>query len=205
MYRRWISSTAQVASRTSAAAIPATGEPSTTRGVSPHASVVDRPTASSRSPDLWNVFDPDPVQLDVLPVGDVGGVAGVAGGDVRDDPQLLGGELATVDADAQHEELVVELMGLEHCGTSAGDSRAALGVQTPPAEPAAQVGRVDTGEAALAVDVLDPGPHVEPVVVLLEPLIRVQRLEMAQAPTVPRRACASRELWWVPWCEVLAG
>ncbi len=32
----------------SSSAIPATGEPRMTRGVSPHASVVDRPTASSR-------------------------------------------------------------------------------------------------------------------------------------------------------------
>ena len=122
------------------------------------------------------------MQLDVLPVGDVGGVTGVAGRDVGDDPQLLGGELAAVDADAQHEVLVVELMRLEHRGASAVDARAALGVQAPPAEPAAQVGRVDAGEAPLAVDVLDPGPHVEPVVVLLDPLVRVQRLEMAQRP-----------------------
>ena len=35
-----------VASITSPASIPASGQPSITRGVSPHASVVDRPTAS---------------------------------------------------------------------------------------------------------------------------------------------------------------
>lgn len=39
---------AGVPSMISSAAIPATGEPRMTRGVSPQASVVDRPTASSR-------------------------------------------------------------------------------------------------------------------------------------------------------------
>ena len=38
---------AGVPSMISSAAIPATGEPRTTRGVSPQASVVDRPTDSS--------------------------------------------------------------------------------------------------------------------------------------------------------------
>ena len=39
---------AEVPSMISLAAMPATGEPRMTRGVSPHASVVDRPTDSSR-------------------------------------------------------------------------------------------------------------------------------------------------------------
>ncbi len=47
MKRRWISSMAGVPSMISSSATPATGEPRMTRGVSPQASVVDRPTASS--------------------------------------------------------------------------------------------------------------------------------------------------------------
>ena len=47
-YRRTISSIAGVGSSTSSRATPATGLPSTIRGQSPHASVVCRPTASSR-------------------------------------------------------------------------------------------------------------------------------------------------------------
>ena len=73
------------------------------------------------------------------------------------------------------------------CGSSVAvlppsKPRGALGVEPPPAEPAAQVGRVDRGEAALGVDVLDPGPHVERVVVLLELLVGVQRLAVAERP-----------------------
>ncbi len=46
--RRTISWIAGVPSMISSTAMPASGEPSTTRGVSPHASAVDSPTASSR-------------------------------------------------------------------------------------------------------------------------------------------------------------
>jgi hypothetical protein len=37
-------------------------------------------------PDLGDVLDPDPVVLDVLPVGDVGGVAGEVGADGAERP-----------------------------------------------------------------------------------------------------------------------
>ena len=47
MYRSRISSMAGVPSMISSSAMPATGEPRMTRGVSPQASVVDRPTAST--------------------------------------------------------------------------------------------------------------------------------------------------------------
>ena len=50
--RRTISSIAHVGSRTSSSDSPAKGEPSTTRGQSPHASVVCSPTESSRS-QIW--------------------------------------------------------------------------------------------------------------------------------------------------------
>jgi hypothetical protein len=64
-------------------------------------------------PDRRDVLDADPVQLDVLPIGHVGRVAPVRGGHVRDRPQLGDRELPAVDAHAQHEVLVVELVGLQ--------------------------------------------------------------------------------------------
>ena len=63
----------------------------------------------------------------------------------------------------------------------------ALGVQAPPAHPAAQVVGVDRVEAALGVDRLNACPHIETVVVLLELLVAVERGEVAQRPTGPRR------------------
>jgi hypothetical protein len=49
MYRPAMAAISGVASRTSSAAIPASGQPKITRGVSPHASVVDSPADSSAS------------------------------------------------------------------------------------------------------------------------------------------------------------
>ena len=62
---------------------------------------------------------------------------------LADDAQLLGGELAAVDAHAQHEVLVFELVRLEGGGPAAVDAGLALRVQAPPAEAAVQVGGVD--------------------------------------------------------------
>ena len=73
-------------------------------------------------------------------------------------------------------------MRLEDRGAAAVDAGLALRVEAQPAEPAAQVGRVDAGEAAVRVDVLDPEPDVEPVVVLLHPLVGVERLAVAERP-----------------------
>ena len=89
---------------------------------------------------------------------------------------------AAVDADPEHEELVLQLVRLQHGGAPAVDARLALGVEAPPAEPAAQVLRVDRGEAAVRVDGLDAGPDVERVVVLLDPLVGVERLAVAERP-----------------------
>ena len=145
-----ISSICGVGSISSSAAMPATGEPRTTRGTSPHASVVPSPTALEAAPDLGHGLDLDPVQLDVLAVGEVGGVAAELGRDAGDHPQLLGRQLAAVDADPQHEVLVLELVRLEGRGPAAVDPGLALRVETPHAEPPVQVGRVDRGEPALA-------------------------------------------------------
>ena len=133
-------------------------------------------------PDRGDVLDPDPVVLDVLPVGHVGGVTGVVRGDLAQRPDRGGREERTVGAHAHHEELVVELLLLEHRGLAAVEARGTLRVEAHPAEPPAQVGRVDRGEAALGVDVQDPGPHVERVVVLLRLLVLVQRLGVAERP-----------------------
>ena len=94
MKRLVISSICGVGSMSSSAAMPATGEPRMTRGTSPHASVVAEPDGLEAAPDLGHVLDADPVQLDVLPVGEVGGVAAELGRDAADHAQLLGGELA---------------------------------------------------------------------------------------------------------------
>ena len=143
-------------------------------------------------PDRGHVLDPHPVQLDVLPVGDVGGAAGVVAGHLADDAGLLGGEGAAVHPDAEHEVLVLELVRLERGGLAAVDARLALGVEPPPAEPPVQVVAADRGEALLAVDVLDAGADVERVVLLLEPLVGVQRLGLAEGPLAlaPHLRCA---------------
>jgi hypothetical protein len=133
-------------------------------------------------PDRRDVLDADPVQLDVLPVGDVGHVAAVLGGDLADDPQLLVGEAAAVDADAQHEVRRLELLGLQHGRLAAGDALRPLRVQAVPAEAAAQVAAVDRVEPALSVDVDDPLLDGQRVAVLLGLLVLVERLAVAERP-----------------------
>src|SRR6185369_6519253 len=133
-------------------------------------------------PDVGDVLDLDPVQLDVLPVGYVRRAACVTARDVGDDPQLVVGQPAAVDADAQHEVAVVELLRLQHRGLAAVDAGPPLRVQPVPAEPAAQVSRVDGVEAVLGVDVDDPLADVEPVVVALVFLVLVERLAIAERP-----------------------
>ncbi len=133
-------------------------------------------------PDRRHVLDPDPVQLHVLPVSDVSQVAAVRGRDVPDRPQLVDGELPAGDADAHHEVAVVELLGLEQAGLAAADAGPALGVEAHPAHPAAQIGAVDRVEPGLGVDVEDPALHVQRIVVLLHPLVGVQRLAHAKRP-----------------------
>ena len=183
-----------VASSDLVASIPATGQPSMLRGTSPQACSEDRPTSSSRSQITGHVFDPDPVELDVLPVGDVGDVAAVLLGDAADRAQLARAELAARNADPHHEVAVLDLLVFEHAGLAARDAWPALGVQAPPAEPAAQVGRVDRLEAGVGVPGDDPVPDVQAGVVLLESLGRVQRLEMVQGPlTLAALRCGSHE------------
>ena len=122
---------------------PATGLPSTTRGQSPHASVVCRPTASSRR--QISGMSSTRIQCSWMFCRSVMSAVSRANsrGDLGDRAQLGQVELAAVDADAEHEVLVVQLVRLQHGGAAAVDAGLALGVEAPPAEPAAQVLRVD--------------------------------------------------------------
>ncbi len=122
------------------------------------------------------------MQLDVLPVGDVGGAPRVLLGDLTDRPQLRRGQPAAVDPDPEHEVAVVQLLRLKHGGLAAVDAGLALGVQPPPAHASAKVVGVDRVEPALGVDRLNACPHVETVVVLLELLIAVERGVVPQGP-----------------------
>ena len=133
-------------------------------------------------PDLGDVLDADPVQLHVLPVGHVGDVAAELGADPADHAELLGRQLPAVDADAQHEERVLELLGLQQGGLAARDARGALGVEAHPAHPPPEVTGVDAVEAGLRVDVEDALAHLEAVGVPLRPLVGVERLSVAQGP-----------------------
>jgi hypothetical protein len=114
------------------------------------------------------------VQLDVLPVGQVGAVAAEQDGDLADDAQLGCAQLAAVDAHSEHEVLVFELMGFERGGLAAVDARLALRVEAPPAHPTVQVGVLDGVEALLGIDLFDPLPHVQSAVLLLPGFVAVQ-------------------------------
>jgi hypothetical protein len=133
-------------------------------------------------PDRRDVLDAYPVQLDVLPVGEVGGSACVGRRHLGDGSQLSEIQPTSVDADAQHEVLVVELFGGERGRFAAVNAWFALGVEPPPAKTPTQVGWIDAGEAAMRIDGLDTAPDVQPIVVLLEPLVGVERFEMAEGP-----------------------
>ena len=135
-----------------------------------------------RFPDRRDVLDPDPVQLDVLPVGDVRGTPRVPAGDVGDGGQPGMIKLAAVDPDPHHEVAVVQLGRLQQRRLPAVDAGPPLGVQAPPAEPAAQVRRVDRVEAVPGVDVDDPLADIEPVVVALAFLVGVEGLAVAKGP-----------------------
>ena len=131
----------------SSLAMPATGEPRMTRGTSPQASVVDRPTASSRR--QISGTSSTRIQCSWMFWRSVRSAesAGEVDGDLADDAQLLGGERAAVDPHPQHEVLVLELVRLQRGGLAAVDPGLALGVQAPPAEAAVQVRAVDASRS----------------------------------------------------------
>ena len=133
-------------------------------------------------PQLWDIVDLHPVQLDVLPVGDVGGAAGEVVGDRAEHPQLLAAQAPTVQAHPLHEVAVGELGGVQLGGAAAVDPLLALGVQTPPAETAGEVIGCDALVAAGTIDAHDPVAHRQRVPVLLEGLVVIERLAPVEGP-----------------------
>ena len=151
-----------------------------------------QPDLLEAAPDLGHVLDADPVVLDVLAVADVGRAPRELGGDVGEDAQLAQGQGAAVEADPEHEVLVGQLGVVELGGAAAVDPRLALGVQAPPAEPAAEVLRRDGGEALPGVDLLDALPDVEAAVLLLPLLVGVERGAAVDGPLTVGAAGARR-------------
>ena len=144
--------------------------------------------------DRGHVLDADPVQLHVLPVGDVGDVAPEPLARPRDRAQLLARHAAAVDPDPHHEELVLELLGLGRAGALAGHALLALRVEAVPPQARTQVLLADRAEPARREDPVDPLADVQAVVVLLDLLGGVERLVVAQPP-LPLASFAGCRSW----------
>jgi len=149
-------------------------------------------------PDIRHVLDPDPVKLDVLSVGQVGRIPRVPRGDLTHGSQRRGGQQSAVDPDPQHEEGIFQLMGFQHRSTAAVDPGSTLGVQAPPAKTSAQIAGINPVEAGVAIDVLDAGSAVQAVVVLLHPLVGIQRFPMSHRP-LTLTSCRVRPLASRAW------
>ena len=110
----------------------------------------------------------------------------------------VGGEGPAVAADAQHEVLVVELVRLERARCARRRSRACAAC-TGPTSASGRAGRPGRSRRSpcAGVDVLDPRADVQAVVVLLEPLVGVQRLDVTERPLAlaPGRPGGAR--WYV--------
>src|SRR4051794_8450931 len=132
--------------------------------------------------DRGDVLDPDPVELNVLTIGDIGQVAAVSLGCPGDRAELLGAHAATVDPDPHHEELVLELLRLRGAGPFARDILPALRIQAPPSHPAPQILRADRAEPAGSEDALDPLADVERLGLLFYLLGGVEGLMIAERP-----------------------
>ena len=122
------------------------------------------------------------MQLDVLPVSDIGGVPGEFDRNLTDNAELLGSEGSAIDADPQHEVLVIELPRLERCGLATINARPALGIQPVPPETPTQIAGINGGEAAQGVNVLDTRTDVEGIVVFLGLLVGIERLPISERP-----------------------
>jgi hypothetical protein len=140
------------------------------------------------APYLRDVFDADPVKLDVLTVGDVGHIAAVSLRDRTDHVGLPGRQDAPRDPDPEH-EVAVRL--------------GALGVEAVPAKPVSQIGGPDGAKPTQGVHTLDPSPHVETVVLPLGQLGGVQRLTKTKRPlSLGRGTNRLHPLSWI--CRVEA-
>jgi hypothetical protein len=89
------------------------------------------------------------VVLNVLAVGDVGGVTGELGGDFSDGAKCGQRQRTAVAAHPHHEVLGLEQVGVLVAGPGAVVTLFTLGIQTHPAHPSTQVLLVDAVEALL--------------------------------------------------------
>ena len=133
-------------------------------------------------PDLRHVLDPDPVVLDVLAVGDVSGIARELRRERSERAQRRGGQRSAVAAHPQHEVRRLQQIDVLVAGEGAVVTLLALGIETPPTEPPTQINLVDAVESVPGIDVLDPFPHIERGVILLQLFIGVERLPVPESP-----------------------
>ena len=133
-------------------------------------------------PNLRHVLDADPVQLDVLPVREIGRVPGEVAGNLADGANAGGGGLAAVEADAEHEVLVLEFLVGLHAGVLAAQPLLPLGVQADPLEARREILGGDGAEALLGVDVDDPLLDRESRILLLDALVVVQGFPAVDEP-----------------------
>src|SRR5208283_766875 len=76
-------------------------------------------------------LDRDPVQLDILAHGQIGGATGIAAGEIGDGAELIGAQKAVGNSNAEHEER----QGTPYAALATHDAGAvALRVNSPPAE-----------------------------------------------------------------------
>ncbi len=120
--------------------------------------------------------------LDVLAVGDVGGIASELGRERSERAQRRGAQRSAVAAHPQHEVRRLQQIDVLIAGEGAVVTLLALGVETPPPEPPTQINLVDTVESVPGVDVLDPFPHIERGVIELQLFIGVERLPVPERP-----------------------
>ncbi len=171
----------------SSAAMPATGEPSTTRGTSPHASVVERPTASSRR--QISGTSSTRIQCSCMFCRSVR--SAVSRPNSVEMPPITR-SCSVVSCPPSMRTRSMKYSSSSSCGSSVAVlppsmPGLALRVEAPPAEAAVQVGRVDAREAARGVDRLDALAHGEAAVLLLPHLVGVERRGAVDLP-LPVRA-----------------
>ncbi|MPM68645.1 hypothetical protein SDC9_115579 [bioreactor metagenome] len=141
-----------------------------------------QPDRLQPTPDLRDVLDPDPVVLDVLPVGDVEGVAGEVLRDAGQHADLVGAEDLAVDPDPVHEVPVRQLRIGQLAGPGGVEVLVALGVEPPPAQPAEEVIGRDGVEALMGVRPEDPGADVQAVVLVLDHLVGIEGRTAVDGP-----------------------
>src|SRR5699024_1137509 len=133
-----------------------------------------------------DILDADPVQLDVLAVGEVRGVAGVVARNLADDAQLLAADQSAVEADAHHAVVILQLLGTERGGSHTVGPRAALGIKTDPFEAGREVLLRDGVEALLRVGLANAVDDAEAGVFLLNLLVVVERSGAINEPLALR-------------------